>query len=140
MNVLKNGTLAVLASVGSAAAHMLGGWDGAMRLLIGMMAADYLSGVLLAAVWQRSGKSETGALDSKAGFKGLCKKCAVLLLVWVAVLLDKALDASYIRTAVILFFSGNEGLSLLENVGLMGVPYPKFLHRALEALREKGEE
>lgn len=54
-------------------------------------------------------------------------------------LLDSAIGAEYIRTAVILFFIGNEGLSLLENLGLMGVPFPAFLKRALEALREQGD-
>ena len=50
------------------------------------------------------------------------------------------MGASYVRTAVILFFIGNEGLSLFENVGLMGVPFPKFLQKALQALRDKGDE
>ena len=64
----------------------------------------------------------------------------ILLLVWIGVLLDKALGAAYVRTAVILFFVGNEGLSLLENLGLMGVPYPAFLQRTLEALKEDGDK
>ncbi len=136
---IKNGVLAALSAVGAFVAHGLGGWDTAMQVLVALMAADYLTGVLVAAVWQRSNKSATGALDSKAGFKGLCKKGAILLLVWIGVLLDSAIGAEYIRTAVILFFIGNEGLSLLENLGLMGVPFPVFLKRALEALREQGD-
>ncbi len=136
---IKNSVLAVVATVGSFLARALGGWDPAMAVLIGMMAADYLTGLLVAAFWQRSNKSETGALDSKAGFKGLCKKGVILLLVWLGVLLDSALGVSYIRTAVALFFIGNEGLSLLENIGLMGVKYPAFLQKALEALRDKAD-
>lgn len=136
---IKNCVLAVFAAVGTVISHALGGWDACMRVLIGLMAVDYLTGVLVAAVWQRSNKSATGALDSKAGFKGLCKKGMILLLVWLGVLLDDAMGASYIRTAVILFFIGNEGLSLLENLGLMGMPYPAFLQRALEALRDQGD-
>lgn len=136
---IKNGVLAALAAVGTFVAHALGGWDAAMQILVALMAADYLTGVLVAAVWKRSNKSETGALDSKAGFKGLLKKGMILLLVWLGVLLDKAMGASYIRTAVVLFFVGNEGLSLLENLGLMGVPFPAFLKAALEALRDKGD-
>ena len=136
---IKNGVLAALAAVGTFVAHALGGWDAAMQILVALMAADYLTGVLVAAVWKRSNKSETGALDSKAGFKGLLKKGMILLLVWLGVLLDNALGASYIRTAVVLFFVGNEGLSLLENLGLMGVPFPAFLKKALEALRDKGD-
>lgn len=136
---IKNGVLAALAAVGTFVAHALGGWDAAMQILVALMAADYLTGVLVAAVWKRSNKSETGALDSKAGFKGLLKKGMILLLVWLGVLLDNALGAAYIRTAVVLFFVGNEGLSLLENLGLMGVPFPAFLKKALEALRDKGD-
>ena len=136
---IKNCVLAALAAVGSVVAHELGGWDAAMQVLVALMAADYITGLLVAAVWQRSNKSATGALDSKAGFKGLLKKGVVLLLVWLGVLLDNAMGAAYIRMAVILFFIGNEGISLLENVGLMGVPYPAFLRRALEALKEQGD-
>ena len=91
-------------------------------------------------MWKKSNKSETGALDSKAGFKGLLKKGIILLLVWLGVLLDNALGVTYIRTAVVLFFIGNEGISLLENLGLMGVPFPSFLQKALEALREQGDQ
>lgn len=137
---IKNGVLAAAATVGAFVARALGGWDAAMQVLVALMAVDYLTGVLVAAVWQKSDKSETGALDSKAGFRGILKKGMILLLVWLAVLLDGALGTGYIRMAVILFFIGNEGLSLLENLGLMGVPFPSFLQRALEALQKQGEE
>ena len=137
---IKNGVLAAVAVAGSALANVLGGWDAALKVLVAFMAADYITGVLVAALWQRSNKSETGALDSKAGFKGLCKKGMILLLVWLGVLLDEAIGAAYIRTAVVLFFIGNEGLSLLENLGLMGVPFPAVLKNMLEALRKKGDE
>lgn len=139
-NTVKNGVLAALAALGSWIANALGGWDTAMILLVALMMADYITGVLVAAVWHRSNKSANGGLDSKAGFKGLLKKGVILLLVWIGVLLDKALGAAYVRTAVILFFIGNEGLSLLENLGLMGVPYPAFLQRTLEALKEDGDK
>lgn len=137
---MKNGVLAAVAAVGSFVAQALGGWDAAMVVLVAMMAADYLTGVLVAAFWKKSNKSETGALSSNAGFRGLCKKGMILLLVWLGVLLDNAMGVQYIRTAVVLFFIGNEGLSLFENLGLMGVPLPKFMVRALEALRDKGDE
>lgn len=139
-NAVKNGVLVALAAFGSWVANALGGWDTAMILLVALMAADYITGVLVAAVWHRSNKSANGGLDSKAGFKGLLKKGVILLLVWIGVLLDQALGAAYVRTAVILFFIGNEGLSLLENLGLMGVPYPDFLQRTLEALKEDGDK
>ena len=139
-NAIKNGVLAAFAFIGSFVANALGGWDAAMQVLVALMVADYITGVLVAAVWQRSNKSATGALDSKAGFKGILKKGMILVLVWLGVLLDNALGAAYIRTAVVLFFIGNEGISLLENLGLMGVPYPAFLKKALEALHDQGDQ
>lgn len=139
-NVIKNGVLAAFAFIGSFVANALGGWDASMQVLVALMVADYITGVLVAAVWQRSNKSQSGALDSKAGFKGLLKKGMIMLLVWLGVLLDAATGANYIRTAVVLFFIGNEGISLLENLGLMGVPYPAFLKKALEALHDQGDK
>ena len=139
-NAVKNGVLAALAAAGSWIANALGGWDASMQVLVALMVADYLTGVLVAAVWHKSSKSSSGTLNSVAGFKGILKKCAILLLVWIGVLLDDATGANYIRMAVILFFIGNEGISLLENLGLMGVPFPAFLRRALEALRDQGDK
>ena len=139
-NVIKNGILAGLAVFGSFAANALGGWDAAMQVLVALMVADYITGVLVAAVWHKSSKSSSGTLNSVAGFKGILKKCAILALVWIGVLLDNATGANYIRTAVVLFFIGNEGISLLENLGLMGVPYPTFLKKALEALHDRGDQ
>ena len=140
MTYAKNGVLAMLAVFGSFLAKALGGWDAALQILIAMMAADYITGVLVAAIWKKSNKSESGAADSRAGFKGLVRKCMILLLVWIAAMLDRTVGAAYVRTAVILFFVGNEGLSLLENIGLMGVPYPDFLKNALAQLKSRGNQ
>lgn len=136
---IKNAVLAALAALGTFVANALGGWDAALQVLIGLMAADYVTGLIVAGVFKRSGKSETGALESRAGFKGLVRKCTILMLVWVAAMLDRLTGAAYIRTAVCLFFIGNEGLSILENTALMGVPYPAFIKNALEAMRDKGD-
>lgn len=136
---IKNAVLCFFAAAGSVIANALGGWDSALRVLVAMMIADYVTGVLVALIWHRSNKTDDGTLSSKAGFKGLCKKGVIILIVWLAVLLDDAMGADYVRTAVILFFIGNEGLSLFENVGLMGMPYPAFLKKALQALRDKGD-
>ena len=136
---IKNAVLAALAALGTFVANALGGWDAALQVLIGLMAADYVTGLIVAGVFKRSGKSETGALESRAGFKGLVRKCTILMLVWVATMLDRLTGAAYIRTAVCLFFIGNEGLSILENTALMGVPYPAFIKNALEARRDKGD-
>lgn len=136
---IKNAVLAALAALGTFVANALGGWDAALQVLIGLMAADYVTGLIVAGVFKRSGKSETGALESRVGFKGIVRKCTILMLVWVAAMLDRLTGAAYIRTAVCLFFIGNEGLSILENTALMGVPYPAFIKNALEAMRDKGD-
>ena len=75
---MKNTVLAVLAAAGSAIAQALGGWDVALKVLICFMALDYVTGWLVAAVWHKSAKSKTGALDSKASYKGLVKKGVML--------------------------------------------------------------
>lgn len=136
---LKNSVLTALAAVGGGLAGVLGGWDTALKALVWFMAADYVTGLMVAGFFQRSDKSESGGLDSHAGFLGLCRKGAVILAVLVAARLDTVTGGSYIRSAVIFFFLGNEGLSILENLGLMGVPYPEKLKKALNALRDKSE-
>lgn len=137
---MKEAVLLVLAGVGSVLSNLFGGWDVALQVLIGFMGADYLTGLIVAGVFKRSAKSEGGALESRAGFRGLVRKGGILLLVYLAVLLDRATGAAFIRTAVCFFFIANEGLSILENLGLMGVPYPAFLKNMLEALREAGDK
>ena len=93
-NAVKNGVLAAIAAVGSWIANSLGGWDASMQVLVALMVADYLTGVLVAAVWHKSSKSSSGTLNSVAGFKGILKKCMILLLVWIGVLLDNATGAN----------------------------------------------
>ena len=137
---IKNTLLLIFSLIGSFIANQLGGWDHTLQVLIGIMAADYITGVIVAAVFKKSGKSESGALSSSAGFIGLCKKCVILILVWAAVMLDKVAGSDFARQAVCLFFIANEGISVLENAGLMGVKYPAFLKNMLEALRDKQEK
>lgn len=139
LQTVKNTVLAILAAVGGVVTQALGGWDTLLKVLVGLIAADYLCGLLIAAIWRKSNKSDTGALDSKASFKGLVRKCMIFLLIYIGVLLDKAIGTEYIRAAVIIFYIGNEGLSVLENLCIMGVPHPAFLGKVLEALKEKGD-
>lgn len=136
---IKNAVLAGLAGIGSFLARALGGWDTAVTLLVVMMAADLVAGVAVAAVWKRSPNTKTGGLSSRAAFQGFTRKIAVMVLVCIGHLMDAVLGADYIRTATVCFFIGSEGLSLVENLGLMGVPLPGFLKKALEVLRDKGD-
>ena len=137
---IKNAVFAALAAVGGFIADRLGGWDALLQVLIALMAADYLTGLIVAGIFKKSPHTRSGTLSSAAGYLGLIKKCAALLLIYIGVLLDRAIGEAFVRSALIIFFIGNEGLSLLENVGLMGVKYPQFLAKMLEALRDKGDK
>lgn len=137
---IKNTVLGTLAIIGSTVAQALGGWDMTLKVLVGFMLLDYVTGWLVAALWHKSGKSETGALSSRAGFKGIIKKCAILALVWMGWMLDRVTESSFVRTAVCLFFVANEGLSILENTAVMGVPYPAFVKNMLDAMRQAGDK
>ena len=137
---MKNLILAGLATVGSVIAQALGGWDMALKVLICFMVLDYATGWMVAAIWRKSGKSSTGALSSDAGFKGLVKKCVMLALVWMGALLDQATSGDFARDAVCMFFIANEGLSILENTAIMGVPYPTFIKNMLDAMRQASDK
>ena len=137
--MIKDSVLVAFSVAGSFIARALGGWDTALQTLIILMAIDYITGLLIAAVWQKSSKSQTGALESKAGFKGLVRKGLILLVVLIGVQLDAILGLqAFCRTAIILFFCGNEGLSIVENLGVMGLPLPDFVKTKFEQLKDKG--
>lgn len=133
--------LAVLATIGTAIAEALGGWDPQLKTLGYLMLADYVTGALCAAVWKRSPKSETGAYESRAGFKGLIRKGAIMLVILIATRLDELTGTNAMRTAAILFFAANEGMSIIENLGIMGVPFPDVIRNAFTVLKqESGSE
>lgn len=128
----------MVAVVGGAIGGALGGWDSLLAVLIGMMVADYISGIIVAAMG-KSQKTEYGGLSSKVGWIGLAKKGMMMLVVLIGTLLDGALgvDSAMCRDAVCWFYVANEGLSLIENLNLMGVPFPSKIK---EILGEKMEE
>ncbi len=126
----------VVGVVGSLIAKCFGGWTEDMATLIIFMAVDFILGLVVAGVFHKSNKSETGALNSHAGWIGLCKKGTVLLFVLIAYRLDLLLDTDYIKTTVIIGFIANEGISIIENAGVMGVPLPKALCRGIEILKD----
>ena len=114
-----------------------GGFDAAMIALVLCMAVDYVSGSIVALVFHNSRKSESGAYNSAYGLKGLCKKGLMLLFVLVAVQIDRLLGADYVRDAVCIGFCSNEVLSIIENLGLAGIPMPQAVAKALEQLQTK---
>lgn len=124
-----------LAAVGAVIIELLGGWDTALKWLLIIMGADYISGFLVAAVFKRSPKTEHGALGSKAGLKGLVKKGTMLTFVLVANGLDIVSGLGYVRDGVIVALIVNEVVSLTENAGLMGVPLPQPISQAVEVLK-----
>ena len=131
---MKTGVCIGIGVVGGAIAALLGGWDEALITLIIFMAIDYLSGVIVAGVFHTSKKSESGALESRAGFKGLCRKVIVLLFVLIATRLDLVMGTTYVRDAVIIGFITNELISIVENAGLMGIPLPAVITKAIDVL------
>ena len=103
------------------------------------MAIDYVSGLIVAGVFHTSNKTNSGSLESRAGWKGLCRKCMTLLFVLVAYRLDLVIGTNYIRDAVIIAFIANETISLVENAGLMGIPLPAVIIKAIDVLQKKTE-
>ena len=131
---------AAVGALGGAVSSLLGGWDAAAATLLIFMAADYVSGLVVAGVFHASPKSGGGALESRAGFKGLCRKGMTVLVVLVAARLDLLLGTGYIRDGVIVGFCANELLSIVENAGLMGLPLPAAVTSAVDVLSGKSGE
>lgn len=134
---MKDTVCTLLGILGSAICWAFGGWDTAMVTLLVCISVDYISGSLVALVFHKSSKTESGAYNSTYGLKGLCKKCLMLLFVLVAAQIDRVLGADYVRDAVCIGFCVNEILSIIENLGLAGIPMPEAVIDALEQLQKK---
>ena len=132
--------LKILAGVAGAICGLFGEWTTTLTILVVVMAIDYISGVLVAACG-KSPKTEAGGLSSKVGFIGITKKGFIMLLVLLATMLDKAIgnETMVFQTSLVFYYIANEGLSVLENAALMGLPFPEKLKKALETLRDKDE-
>ena len=136
---IKTTILTALGVIGGVAVAQMGGWDLALQTLVIFMAVDYITGLMVAGVFKQSKKTVSGALESRAGWKGLCRKVATLLLVAIAYRVDALAGTEVVRYAVIIGFVGNELISLTENVGLMGVNFPDPIKKAIDVLVKKGE-
>ena len=134
---MKETACTLVGLIGSAICWAFGGWDSALAALTICMAVDYISGSIVALVFHKSTKTETGAYNSAYGLKGLCKKGLMLLFVLVAVQIDNVLGTDYARDAVCIGFCANEVLSIVENLGLAGIPMPQAVTKALEQLKKK---
>ena len=137
--ITKTSVCAVFGIIGSFVAQLFGGWSSDMTTLLIFMAVDFVMGLIVAGVFGRSDKSESGSLDSKAGWRGLCKKCVTLLFVLVAHRLDLALGTGYVKSAAVIAFILNEIISITENAGLMGMPLPQVIKKAIDLLKESDD-
>ena len=132
--------MTVTGAIGSICSILFGGWSAAMMTLAICMAIDYITGFAVAAVFKKSPKSESGALESRAGFKGLCRKGTIILIVLISHRLDLALGTHFIKDGVITAYILNDVVSIIENVGLMGLPMPEVLKKAIDMLKEETGE
>ena len=123
----------VFTGVGGWLGYFLGGYDGLLYALIVVMVVDYITGVMCAINDKK--------LSSAVGFRGICRKVLILMLVGIANLLDVTVigTGAVLRTAVIFFYLSNEGVSLLENAGHLGLPIPEKLKEILAQLHDRAE-
>ncbi|MBS5151398.1 MAG: phage holin family protein [Butyricicoccus pullicaecorum] len=125
------------AVIGAWISELFGGWDTAIVTLMLFMALDYISGLVVAGVFHRSDKTQSGKLDSTACWQGLLKKGMTLVVVLVATQLDNVLGTSFVREAAVIAYIVNETISIIENAGRMGLPIPDTIMKAVEQLQGK---
>jgi len=126
-------------AAGSFLASLFGGWNNDLTTLVIFMAIDVMTGMTVAGLCH-SKKTKSGGLSSTVSWRGLVKKVVTLLLVVVAHRMDLILGIDYIKTATIIAFVLNEIISIIENAGLLGLPMPRALIRAVDLLRGKIQE
>jgi toxin secretion/phage lysis holin len=137
INNVRTAFIAVTGTVGAFIAELLGGWDSDVKTLVIFMIIDYIMGIIIAAFFKKSDKTDSGALSSKACWVGLCRKGITLLIVLVAHRLDLLIGTNYIRSAAVIGFCCSELVSIVENAGIMGVPLPSVIKKAIDILKTK---
>lgn len=136
---MKQTILTILGILGGTVASFFGGWDDAVITLIIFMAIDYISGLVVAGVFHKSKKTQSGALESRAGLKGLIRKGMMLLIVLIAYRVDITMHTTIAKDAAVIGFIANELISIVENCGLMGIPLPEKLTNAIDVLKKSTE-
>ena len=138
---MKESICSFLGIIGGVISAAFGGWEASLTTLVIFMLIDYLTGIIVAGVFHKSTKTSTGSLESITGFKGLVRKGIQLLIVLIACRLDLLIGRStFIRDAVVIAFITNETISVTENAGLMGIPMPEAIKKAIEVLKTKEQE
>ena len=139
--VIKTAFYGCICTVGGFLTPLLGGWDYLIHALVICSVIDYLSGGAVAIIFKNSPKTETGGAQSDAGFKGLVKKIYLYLMIMVIVQIDIVVNSNgFLRNAAILGFMTNEVLSIVENLGLMGIKMPPAVVEAIDILKIKSKE
>ena len=140
IKVMKYKMITAVGLAGSKVSTLFGGFDLSLQTLLLFMAIDWFTGgIFLPGVFRKSPKSPNGALESRAGWKGLCRKAMTLFYVLIAARLDALVGTAYLRDAVCIGFVANEALSIVENAGLMGVPIPEKLKTGIDILKRGSE-
>ena len=139
-NEIKISVCALIGIFGSAITQVFGGWTGDMTTLLIFMAVDFTMGLCVAGIFKKSNKSKKGAIDSLAAWRGLCRKGVAWLIILVAHRLDIALGSNYLKTSCIIAFIANEGISIIENAGLMGINFPEPIVKAIDILSKRGDD
>lgn len=137
MKEIWTGIQVAFTAIGGMLGWFLGGMDGFLYALLAFVILDYITGVMVAAVQKK--------VSSEVGFKGICRKVLIFILIGMANIVDVQIigNGSAIRTAVIFFYLSNEGISILENTAIIGLPVPQKLKDVLEQLKDhsdKGEK
>lgn len=135
-----SGYTVVIGAIGGVFLTLFGEWSIAMTILVICMGIDYATGLVVAWVFHASPKSAGGGYDSNAGWKGLIRKVATLAIILIAHFVDLLIGTQYIRDAVVVAFTVNEIMSILENCALMGVPIPQVLLRGIDILHQHAKE
>lgn len=134
---MKTTVCSTVGVIGSVVAYLFGGWDTSIATLLLFMLIDYISGLVVAGVFHKSTKTESGALSSAKCWQGLSKKCMTLLFVIIGYRMDLLIHSTYIRDGVCIAFIVNEIISIMENAKLMGIKIPIVLDKALDVLNKK---
>ena len=126
----------IIGIIGSFISYLFGGWNTMIQTLLLFMILDYLTGIIVAGVFHKSSKSASGALSSKAGFKGLAKKIVILIVICLTYRIDIMLNLNNtLYSIVVIAYITNESISILENAIAMGIPIPKKLEEAIENMK-----
>lgn len=138
--ILKIFICSVVGVLGTGITYLCGEWSNAMQTLVILMVIDYLTGLMVAGLFQNSSKTKSGGLKSSIGFKGLCKKFVMLLIVAAMYRVELMLAVHGLRDLAVIGFAANELISITENAGLMGIPLPPVVNKAIAILNESSNE